>query len=130
MAKVLVVDDAPELRRLLEVRLRQSGHRVVSAGSGEEALQVLAEKGAPDVAVLDVLMPGMSGLDLCARLREEPAYSHIPVIFLSGRVAPEDIDAGVQLGATYMTKPVVVTALNHAIDKALASTLPAPVESW
>jgi CheY-like chemotaxis protein len=130
MAKVLVVDDAPELRQLLEVRLRQAGHRVVTAGSGEEALQVLADKGAPDVAVLDVLMPGMSGLELCALLRQDPAYAHVPVIFLSGRVLPEDIEAGKQLGASYMTKPVVMTALNNAIDKALAASLPAPVESW
>lgn len=119
MAKVLVVEDAPELRALLEVRLGQSGHRVLTSGSGEEALVLLAERGAPDVAVLDVLMPGMSGLELYGRLREDPALAHIPVIFLSARVEPADIAAGRELGATYLTKPVVVSALNRAIEKAL-----------
>ncbi len=119
MAKVLVVDDTDELRTLLEVRLRQAGHRVVSAASGEEALQLLAERGAPDVAVLDVLMPGMSGLELLAKLRETPAYAAVPVIFLSARVQPADITAGRELGAMYLTKPVVMSALTLAIERSL-----------
>jgi len=119
MPKVLVVEDTPELRSLLEVRLRQSGYLVVSAGSGEEALRVLAEKGPPDVAVLDVTMPGMSGLDLHARLREDPSLATIPVIFLSARIQPEDIAAGRALGAVYLTKPVVILALTKAIERAL-----------
>ncbi len=119
MAKVLVVEDSPELRTLLEVRLRQSGHRVLSAGSGEEALSVLADRGAPDVAVLDVLMPGMTGLELHGRLRQDPVLASVPVIFLSARVQPADILAGRALGATYLTKPVVVSALNLAIEQAL-----------
>ena len=128
MPKVLVVEDTPELRSLLEVRLRQSGHLVISVGSGEEALRVLAEKGAPDVAVLDVSMPGMSGLDLHARLREDPSLATVPVIFLSARVQPEDIAAGQALGATYLTKPVVVSALNKAIERALQPV--AAVGGW
>jgi CheY-like chemotaxis protein len=119
MARVLVVEDGPELRALLEFRLRQSGHQVVSAASGEEALGVLAEKEAPDVAVLDVLLPGMTGLELHSRLRQDPNFARVPVVFLSGRVQPADIAAGNALGATYLTKPVVVSSLNKAIDRAL-----------
>jgi len=128
MPKVLVVEDTPELRSLLEVRLRQSGYLVVSADSGEEALRVLAEKGPPDVAVLDVTMPGMSGLDLHARLREDPSLATIPVIFLSARIQPEDIAAGRALGAVYLTKPVVILALTKAIERALRPT--AVVGGW
>ena len=117
MAKVLVVEDTPELRALLEVRLGRSGHRVLSAASGPDALELLAEKGPPDVAVLDIVMPGMTGLELHARLRENPAYATIPVIFLSARVQPEDITAGRSLGAVYLTKPVVISALTAAIDR-------------
>ena len=119
MAKVLVVEDTPELRALLEVRLGRSGHLVLSAASGQDALELLAEKGPPDVAVLDVVMPGMTGLELHTRLRAEPAYATIPVIFLSARVQPEDIAAGRSLGAVYLTKPVVISALTSAIERVL-----------
>lgn len=119
MANVLVVEDTPELRTLLEVRLSHSGHRVISAASGEEALSLLAIKGPPDVAVLDVVMPGMTGLELHAQLREDPTYASVPVIFLSGRVEPDDISVGRSLGAVYLTKPVVMSALTSAIDRVL-----------
>lgn len=121
MARVLIVEDGPELRTLMEVRLRQSGHRVNSAASGEEALEMLTGKDAPDVAVLDVLLPGMTGLELHGWLRRDPALARIPVIFLSSRIQPADIEAGRRLGATYLTKPIVISALNRAIDSAVAS---------
>lgn len=122
MAKVLVVDDTSELRALLEIRLGHSGHQVLSASSGEQALRLLADKGPPDVAVLDVTMPGMSGLELYARLSADPAYAAVPVIFLSARVLPDDILAGRLMGAVYLTKPVVISALTSAIDHVLQPT--------
>ncbi len=129
MARLLVVDDDPDLRALLAVRLRRLGHAVVEAGCGEEALAVVAAKGAPEVAVLDVLMPGISGLELLARLREDPACRDMPAIFLSGRVEPEDIEAGRALGASYLTKPVVLTALGAAIERSLLEAA-VPAHSW
>jgi len=120
MAKVLVVEDDVDIRGLVENRLRRHGHRVVSVGSGEEALAAIAEKGAPDVAVLDVLMPGMSGLDLLRTLRAAPGTAHLPAVFLSGRVQESDIDAGRALGASYLTKPLVVSALINAVESATA----------
>jgi len=119
MGKVLVVEDDPNIRGLLEKGLRRMGHLVLCASSGEDALAVLGDKGVPDVAVLDVLMPGMSGLELLTRLREDLAFRSMPVIFLSGRIQPDDIAAGKAMGATYLTKPVVLTALSQAIDQAL-----------
>ena len=129
MARVLVVEDDQDIRTLLEVRLRAAGHRVVGAGSGEEALSVLAERGAPEVLVSDVSMPGLSGLEMLAQIREDSAYAGMPVIFLSGRVQPEDIAAGQALGATYLTKPVVLSALCAAIQRAL-ETRAAVAGSW
>ena len=120
MAKVLVVDDDADIRGLVENRLRRTGHRVVSVGSGEEALAANAEKGVPDVAVLDVLMPGISGLDLLGTLRGDPATAAMPAVFLSGRVEESDIDAGRALGATYLTKPLVLSALVDALEAATA----------
>ena len=120
MAKVLVVEDDVDIRGLVENRLRRHGHRVVAVGSGEEALATIAEKGAPDVAVLDVLMPGMTGLDLLRTLREDPATAALPAVFLSGRIQESDIEAGRSLGATYLTKPLVLSALVNAVESAAA----------
>jgi len=123
MAKVLLVDDADDLRAPLEILLRRSGHRVLSVSSGGEALAALARRGPPDVAVLDLLMPGMSGFQLHGRLREDPALADVPVIFLSSRNQPGDIAAGRGLGAVYLTKPVVWSTLTEAIEQALRRTV-------
>ena len=129
MARVLVVEDDPDIRQLVELRLRGLGHRVVSAASGAEALTVIAERGAPEVVVLDVAMPGMTGLDVLRTLRTQPEHAHLPAIFLSARVRPEDIAAGEELGAIYLTKPFVVSALAGAIEKALTAGVEA-VAGW
>jgi CheY-like chemotaxis protein len=128
VARVLVVEDDPDIRQLVELRLRGLGHRVVAAASGPEALTVIAERGAPEVVVLDVAMPGMTGLELLRTLRDAPEHAHLPAIFLSARVRPEDIAAGEELGAIYLTKPFVVSALAGAIEKALTAAEPAA--SW
>lgn len=131
MARVLVVEDDPGIRMLLEVKIRRMGHLVVGAGSSAEALEVLHDKPAPDVAVLDVLMPGMSGLELLGRLRQDPHYASMGAIFLSGRVETADIEAGTALGARYLTKPVVISVLELAITQADPSqTLPALAGTW
>lgn len=119
MAKVLVVDDDPDILALLAFRLRKMGHGVVTAASADEALSLVSDKGAPDVAVLDVMMPGCSGLDLLTRMRQHEGFEAMPAIFLSGRIQSEDIAAGEALGATYLTKPVVINALGQAIDRVL-----------
>lgn len=129
MAKVLVVDDDDNVRALVENRLRHAGHRVLGAGSADEAYTLVAERGVPDVIVLDVLMPGVSGLELLSRLRQEPASSHLPAVFLSARVQDADIAAGRALGATYLTKPVVISALTAAIEAALLVDQPL-ADSW
>jgi CheY-like chemotaxis protein len=121
MARVLVVDDDPDLLTLVGLQLRQHGHKVVTAASGPEALAIVAEKGAPEVAVLDVAMPEMNGLELLKQLRASDATAELPAIFLSARVGPEDIAAGQALGAIYLTKPYVMRALLTAIDRLVVS---------
>ncbi|MFI7588533.1 PleD family two-component system response regulator [Spongisporangium articulatum] len=118
MTRVLVVDDDPDMVRIVTFRLRERGHRVIGAGSGTEALEIMQTKGAPDVVVADVSMPDMDGLELARRLRQTEALQSIPVIFLSARVTPEDIQAGHSLGALYLTKPFVASALLAKIDEA------------
>ncbi|WP_432492677.1 response regulator [Kineococcus gypseus] len=119
MAKVLVVEDDADIRTLLDLRLRAAGHRVLGAGSAAEARAVLDERGAPDVLVSDVTLPGTTGLEMVRELRADERFAGLPVVFLSGRVQPADIEAGRALGAVYLTKPVVLSALCSAIEQAL-----------
>jgi CheY-like chemotaxis protein len=117
MSRVLVVDDDPNLRQLVTIRLQKAGHRVVAADSADEALAVVRERGAPDVVVLDVTMPGMTGLELLPAMRALDGCDGLPAIFLSGRVDPEDVQAGRSLNATYLTKPFSAIALCKAVER-------------
>jgi CheY-like chemotaxis protein len=117
MSRVLVVDDDPNLRQLVTLRLKKEGHRVVGADSAAEALAVVQERGAPDVVVLDVTMPGMTGLELLPVMRTLDGCADLPAIFLSGRVEHHDVAAGRALNATYLTKPFSAIALTKAIER-------------
>jgi CheY-like chemotaxis protein len=123
MARVLVVDDDPSTVQLVTFRLQSQGHRVIGATSPQEALDVVATHGHPDIVVLDVSMPEMSGMELLSALRTQEGMGDIPAIFLSARVLPEDIAAGRALGASYLTKPFIASALLKVIDEALAPSL-------
>lgn len=125
MAKVLVVDDDDDVRNLVRHRTQRAGHRVLTAGSADEALALIAERGAPELVVLDVAMPGMDGLELLDTLRATDGLADLPAIFLSARVQDADIAEGRARGALYLTKPFVANALLNAIDRLLE---PAPSE--
>jgi CheY-like chemotaxis protein len=125
MPRILVVDDDPDVLGLVSFRLRKQGHEVLAVGDGPAALAIVDERGAPDLAVLDVSMPGMTGLQLLGALRRRPGLDDLKAIFLSARVLPEDIAAGQQLGATYLTKPFVAPALLDAVNRALG-----PADRW
>ncbi len=130
MARVLLVDDDPVVVELVRFRLRKEGHRVLTAASGEEALGVVAERGRPEVVVLDVSMPHMDGLELLGALRAQDGLADVPAIFLSGRLDPADVEAGRALGATYLTKPFVANALLRAIERALEPVGPSDDGGW
>jgi CheY-like chemotaxis protein len=117
MAKVLVVDDDPDILTLVQTWLKRGGHKVAVTSSGPEALAMVEEKGRPDVCVVDVSMPEMSGLELVKILHERPETKDVPVIFLSARVLPEDIEEGKKLGNVYLTKPFIGKALLDAVEK-------------
>ncbi|MFF4773760.1 response regulator transcription factor [Microtetraspora fusca] len=101
-ARLLVVDDEPNIRELLSVSLRYAGFEVVTASDGREAVQ-LAERVRPDLMVLDVMLPDMDGFAVSGRLRD--AGRRIPVVFLTARDATGDKVAGLSLGDDYVTKP-------------------------
>jgi CheY-like chemotaxis protein len=119
MARVLIVDDDPDILELVEFRLKKGGHRVIAVSGGPQALAVVEERGAPDVVVLDVSMPEMDGFETLVRLRELDGMGQLPAIFLSARVLPEDIERGRAAGATYLTKPFSAKALLAAIERSV-----------
>ncbi|HVF79056.1 MAG TPA: response regulator [Solirubrobacteraceae bacterium] len=125
MPNILVVDDDGDLRGLVDFRLRKAGHQVLVAVDGPSALALVEEHGAPALAILDVVMPGMSGLELLVELREREGLQNLPAIFLSARILPEDIARGRELGATYLTKPFVAPALMAAVAASLG-----PADGW
>ena len=83
MARVLIVDDDPDILGFVQRRVKSAGHNVIAVGSAEEALSVITTKGPPDVAVLDVGLPGLNGLQLLRALREQEPMARLPVIFLT-----------------------------------------------
>jgi two-component system phosphate regulon response regulator PhoB len=101
---VLVVDDDAVILKLLRVNFELEGYEVVSAGGGAEAL-LRARDHPPDVVVLDVMMPGIDGLEVARQLRADPATAAIPILLLSAKAQVSDIDAGRELADDYMTKP-------------------------
>lgn len=110
-ARILVIEDSPEIRLLATLLLEQEGHKVFAAPDGEAGL-ALARTSAPDLILLDIVMPGLDGYQTCQRLKQDEATRDVPVIFMS---AHEDVQAqtrGFELGAAdYVTKPLSVPVL-------------------
>jgi putative two-component system response regulator len=125
---VLVVDDIPENLSLLGTLLKDD-YRVKVANSGEKALRIARSETPPDLVLLDIMMPGMDGYEVCRQLKMDEATRHIPVIFLTARTETEDENHGFALGAVdYITKPIsppIVRARvkNHLELKAAADFL-------
>lgn len=104
-ATILVVDDAPPNVKLLRLILKDAGYRVLEAGSGPEALDILRRE-QPDAMVLDVRMPGMTGYEVCAAVRRDPAFATLPVIMVTALSLPEERIRGIEAGATdFISKP-------------------------
>ena len=103
--KVLVVDDEQLIQQLISFKLRSIGYDVVLASNGEEAIS-LAHAQLPDLIVMDVLMPVMSGFETLAQLKNDPGTSAIPVIMLTGQSVEGAVVEGLELGADdYIVKP-------------------------
>lgn len=116
---VLVADDDPDIRSLVTLRLEKSGYEVVAAGDGEQALAAALER-APDLALLDVMMPKLDGYEVTERLRQEEATRHLPVILLTARVQETDIARGVEAGADdYVKKPFSTSELRDRVQAVL-----------
>jgi CheY-like chemotaxis protein len=116
MARVLVVDDNEQVRRLVFVTLMATGHEVLEAAEAISAWQAMITHH-PDVVILDVTMPAVSGLDLCRAMRADPQLAAMPVIVLTGRGLPEDEAAAADAGANrFLAKPFSPQGLLAAVD--------------
>jgi DNA-binding response OmpR family regulator len=120
MATVLLAEDDADIRHLVTLKLRQAGHQVRGFGDGASALAD-ARTHPPDVAVLDVLMPGMTGLEVCKELRRDPATAGVLIIILTARAQQADITAGFAAGANdYIVKPFSPRELATRVKTLLA----------
>jgi DNA-binding response OmpR family regulator len=117
MPRVLVVDDDPQVVRLLRVNLELEGYDVVSASDGNEALEAVAAED-PDLVVCDVMMPGMDGIEVVRRLRAD--NQKVPVVMLSAKAMRSDMKVGLDAGADeYVTKPFDPAELIEVVDRLL-----------
>ena len=108
---LLLVEDDPALRRMLEIRLKREGFGVRAATRGEEALFFM-ERYSPDLLILDLMLPGIDGLEVLRRLRRQPQTRSLPVLILTARSREEDVVQGLELGADdYLRKPFSVREL-------------------
>jgi two-component system KDP operon response regulator KdpE len=109
--RILVVEDEEDILELISYNLAREGYRVSSASSGEEGLRV-ALRDKPDLVVLDIMLPGIDGIEVCRRLKADPQTRYIPVVMVTAKGDEADVVTGLELGADdYLTKPFSVGEL-------------------
>jgi CheY-like chemotaxis protein len=120
MARILIAEDEPDIRELVAFTLRFAGHEVTSTSNGEEAVQ-MASKLIPDLILMDVRMPRMTGYDACRVMKASPALKDIPVVFLSAKGQESEIATGLAVGAEeYLLKPFAPDQLTDRVKAILA----------
>lgn len=120
--KLLIVDDEKDIVDLVAYNLEKEGYEVLKAYDGEGALRIVRTK-APDLVILDLMLPGIQGLEVCRRLRRDPATSAVPVIMLTAKGGEVDKVLGLEVGADdYVTKPFSVKELVARVKAVLRRT--------
>ncbi|MCX5644721.1 MAG: response regulator transcription factor [Phycisphaerae bacterium] len=120
--KVLVVDDEADIRELVRLNLTREGYEVLDCESGEQALSLSRAKG-PDLVVLDLMLPGIDGLEVCRRLKADPKTAQVPIVILTAKGEETDVVTGLEVGADdYVAKPfsgkVLVARVRRLLRKA------------
>ena len=119
MAKILIAEDERDIRDLITFTLRFAGHDVTAASNGAEAVEQV-KKVMPDLIMLDVRMPKMSGYEACEQIKSQEATKHIPVVFLSAKGQDAEVRAGMEVGATdYILKPFAPDKLTERVSEIL-----------
>ncbi len=120
MPKILIAEDEPDIRELVALILQLDGHEVVQARDGQEAVE-MARTARPDLILMDVRMPRMTGYEACEVLKGDPATANIPVVFLSAKGQAGEIEAGYRAGAAaYLLKPFDAEDLLAQVQQLLA----------
>ncbi|MCC7116920.1 MAG: response regulator [Anaerolineales bacterium] len=120
MARILIAEDEPDIRELVAFTLRFAGHEVTATANGEEALQQ-AGQIIPDLILMDVRMPKMTGYDACRAMKQDATLKDIPVVFLSAKGQDTEIQTGLEAGAEeYLLKPFAPDQLTERIKAILA----------
>jgi DNA-binding response OmpR family regulator len=115
MARILIAEDERDIRDLITFTLKFSGHDVFAAANGEEALN-MAKQLLPDIILMDVRMPRMTGYEACAAMKADPTVAHIPVVFLSAKGQESEVQTGIELGAVeYILKPFAPDQLTERV---------------
>jgi len=116
---VLIIEDEEDAAELFAEMMRVSGFRVIKTSKSTPAISMMTED-KPDVVLLDIMMPEVSGLDILRQMRRDPNLANIPVIVLTAKSMPSDIKNGMEAGAsTYLTKPVGFNDLKEAVESVL-----------
>jgi len=122
MTTILIADDDADIRDLVTFKLEQAGFDVVAVDNGLAALSA-ARDDPPDVVVLDVMMPGMSGIDVCRELRGQQHTTALPIVLLTARAQEGDVEVGFGVGADdYVVKPFSPRELVSRVEAVLART--------
>jgi len=120
MTKILISEDEPDIRELVAFTLRFAGYEVVTGSNGEEAV-MLAKREQPDLILLDVRMPRLTGYEACKQIKEDPALKDTPVVFLSAKGQENEIATGMEAGAEeYLLKPFAPDQLTERVRAILA----------
>jgi DNA-binding response OmpR family regulator len=129
MATILVIDDDELVSRTLQRTLKIYGHHVMVSNSGTEGLQ-LAHRHRPDMFILDIMMPGADGYQVCRQIRGDPLLQELPVLFLTAKLKDEDKIEGFRAGADdYLTKPFNMEELNLRVRAILRRVSPSTVQT-
>lgn len=116
--RIMIVDDEEDIRISVGQILEVSGYEVVKAEDGKDCLNKL-EKKIPDLVILDIMMPGMSGWDVAARIKENPKWNKIPIVFLTAKGDEMSIGVGGLASEDYIVKPFDVIDLKERVDNVL-----------
>jgi DNA-binding response OmpR family regulator len=120
MARILIAEDEPDIRELVAFTLRFAGHEVITTSNGEEAYYK-AQEIIPDLIMMDVRMPKMTGYDACRAMKQVPSLVDIPVVFLSAKGQDAEIQTGLDAGAEeYLLKPFAPDQLVERVKAILA----------
>jgi CheY-like chemotaxis protein len=118
---VLIIEDEADAAELFAEMMRVSGFRVLKTSSSTPALKLIATE-KPDIIILDIMMPDVSGLDILRQMRQDPELADIPVVVVSAKSMPADIKIGMEAGAsTYLTKPIGFLELKEAVERAMGN---------